>query len=784
MSRDKDGLCGGMMVLRWRRHEGGVRMGVRGSFFAGLVVVSLLMAGLCSAAAADAEGCPNEALRTELGSSLLPDCRAYEMVSPPYKEGYQLFLSSPGGYSSDGEQAIVYSLGVLAGTAGGGQTAIKGDLYLARRGGSGWQLSPLNAPSSEFVGELPIAAEANSGATLWDQHTPAQSFATKDLYARSASGVFSFIGSLTPPLPEEEPSTVIQPTEEGYDRPVATTSDYGHVVLFASAPDGYWPFDLTQSFRGSLYEYSGTVSERTGVNKERPILVGVIGEKGSEHLIAVCSTRLGGAGLGGNTSTFNALSADGESVFFTVLPCGGAPATAEVYARLHGSLSSPQAAETVDVSANECTVACGGESGKNFEGASEDGRRVFFTSTQKLTNDATDQSADGDATEAGCAGMTAAGAGCNLYEYNFNRPEGARLTLISGEEVLGVLGMAEDGTRIYFASRAAISAAGANEFSDSPVAGQPNLYVSDTTTGKTTFIGTLSNNDESDWKSVFVRSAQVDGEGGRFLLFVSQMRGLTPDDETGTAQLFEYDAVTGELVRVSKGEDGFDEDGNGVTSGVLATSVESVHSSLDFKVSTNSLSVSGDGRSVFFLSKGQLSARAVSAQSGCRNLYEFHTGGLISQGAVHLISDGLDTQLNKGTQCGPQLQAIDGSGSNVLFTTDDPLISADVDGLQRDIYDARIDGGFPPAPAGQTGSCGPGACEGASSSAPVLPFVSPGSTQTAEGNLPAPAVRPPARKASTKKTLKCPKGKKLSRGKCVKAKGRQKQAKKSNRRAK
>ena len=696
-----------------------------------------------------------------------------------------MFLEKPGGYSSNGEQAIVYGLGDLAGSTGGGQSATQGDMYLDRRTVLGWQFSPLNAPSSEFVGELPIAAEANNGETLWDQHTLGQSFATKDLYVRSASGVFSLIGSLTPPLAEEEPSNVIQPTEAGYDRPVATTSDYRHVVLYASAPDGYWPFDLTQSFEGSLYEYSGTVSERTGTYKERPILVGVTGEKGSEHLIAVCSTKLGGAGLGANSSVFNALSADGESVFFTVLPCGGAPATAEVYARLHGSLSSPQAAETVDVSANECTVACGGESGKNFEGASEDGRRVFFTSTQKLMNDATDQTADGDSTEeAGCAGMTTAGAGCNLYEYDFSKPEGARLTLISDGEVLGAVDMAEDGGRVYFVSKGVLGAAGANEFGKAPVAEQPNLYVYDTATEKTAFIGTLSNSDQSDWKRVFERPVQVTGEDGRFLLFLSSMKGLTPDDETETAQLFEYDAVTGELVRASKGEDGFNRDGNGVTSGVLATSVESVYSSLDFKVTTNSLSVSGDGRSVFFLSKGQLSARAVSAQLGCRNLYEFHTGGLISQGAVHLLSDGLDTQLNKGTQCGPSLQGVDGSGSNVLFTTDDPLVPGDVDGVQRDIYDARVDGGFPPATAGQTGLCGPGACEGPSASAPVLPFASPSSTQAAEGNLSVPAVRPlTPKRVTTKRALKCPKGKKLSHGKCVKAESRRKQAKRSNRRA-
>ena len=95
-------------------------MGVRVSLLAGLAALGVLVAGLCSAVAVGAEGCPNESLRTELGSSLLPDCRAYEMVSPSYKEGYQMFMEKPGGYSSDGEQAIVYGLGVLAGATGGG----------------------------------------------------------------------------------------------------------------------------------------------------------------------------------------------------------------------------------------------------------------------------------------------------------------------------------------------------------------------------------------------------------------------------------------------------------------------------------------------------------------------------------------------------------------------------------------------------------------------------------------------------------------------------------------
>jgi hypothetical protein len=686
----------------------------------GLVFVMVALGFLCvplSAMAAGGEaGCENEALRTSFGWLALPDCRAYEMVSPPYKEGYPMFAKS---YSTDGGKAILFSLANLAGTPGAGESAVENVLYLDRRTAAGWQISPLNASSSEFVGQVPVAVEAETGATLWEQHTPGQSKFTVGLYHRSATGVFSLMGRLNLPreVEEEEASDVMNLSPEHFDVPVAATSDYQHVLLFGVLSEDYWPFDLTQGTKGSLYEYSG-------LGNSEPVLVGVTGGKGSRQLVGLCGTHLGGIG-----STYNALSGDGETVFFTVFPGCGAPASAEVYARLHGSLSSPAVASTVDVSASECAVACGGESGKNFEGASEDGQRVFFTSTQKLTDDAVDGTASGNAAdEMGCSLTVAGGGGCNLYEYDFGGLEGARLRLVAGGEVLGVSGVAEDGSRVYFVSRTALGSAGENEYGKSPQEGQPNLYAYDASSGGTAFIATLGGADGGDWTSIFgFRPVEVAGKDGSFLLFASSMPGLTPDDTSGVEQLFEYDAVSGELVRVTKGEDGYNEDGNGVATGVQLGPIEGIAERLgngsDFKDGTNRLQIAEDGKTIFFEARGQLSPRATSAVQECRNIYEFHSGSGIAQGSVHLVSDGRDTQLYKGVVCGPQFQAMDGGGANVLFVTDDPLVPGDVDGVQRDVYDARVGGGFALAPRGEVGLCEPGGCEGPSSGVPAAPVL-------------------------------------------------------------
>ena len=696
---------------------------------------------LCASPGAGASGiqpCTNENLRSMLGLMSLPDCRAYEMVTPPYKEGYPMFARS---LASDGNSVILESLATLAGTRGSSSAIPEAVFYRVARTANGWQLTALNPLLSEFVGQVPLAAEADSGETLWEQHTPRQPAWHVGVYRRSPAGDFDFMGLLRPPEVlhegEEEESGLLLIPLNRLDAPVAATYDYGHLVLEARFPEARWPFDQTEGAEThSLYEYSGA-------NSEEPTLVGVSGPKGSRQLIGQCGTTLGAGVARTSLDAYNALSSDGETIFFTVAPCGSAPAYAELYARVHGAESSAAMAETVHISESECTVACGEESGKDFEGASQDGSRVFFTSTQKLTNDATDGTASGNATEGrGCARTHAGALGCNLYEYDRDAQAGSHLRMVSvGGEVLGVLGVAEDGSRIYYVTRAVIATAGDSVYHQSPVEGSPNMYVYDAIDGKTAFIATLGTQDERAWGREFLRPTETSGSNGQFLLFASSAPNITPDDTSAQTQLYEYKAAShenavssepAELVRVTKGEDGFNEDGNGVTVGIEPSSVETVAARLgfqrDFKSTTNRLNISTDGRSVFFETAGRLSPRATSAERGCTSLYTFHADdGLLSQGIVSLISDGYDVQLNKGSGCGAELQYVDSSGENALFSTADPLLSGDVDGVQRDIYDARANGGFLQLSA--MGRCDAESCEG-TASAPAPPMPIPGSANS------------------------------------------------------
>jgi hypothetical protein len=119
-----------------------------------VLVCAVLGAGGVSAQAT--EFCPNEAVRLESNlndegfpfSTRLPDCRAYELVSPPYKDGspiIQVFR-----VSEDGSRLLGFSLGGFAETEDNPVNGLSGNVYEFTRGGSGWVASGIAANPERF----------------------------------------------------------------------------------------------------------------------------------------------------------------------------------------------------------------------------------------------------------------------------------------------------------------------------------------------------------------------------------------------------------------------------------------------------------------------------------------------------------------------------------------------------------------------------------------------------------------------------------------------------------
>ncbi len=479
---------------------------------------------------------------------------------------------------------------------------VNGEPVELTRSDEGWETTPLAPPATEFRENSPWAWSADAGAALFSMPTGKEG--EDEWHARSPAGSFSAIGPATPPG--------IAGVESFREAAKEATADLSHIVWETSSvhTEGIWPFDKTKE-NASLYEYAGV---REGAHNEVPLLVGVTGSAGSHELISTCATELG-YGLSANFTPpaqgGNALSADGRTVYFTANPKGttngreepcsagsgantGTPVPVyELYARLDGeeadahtvAISQPDAPQLAgegargyasppdeNCTSTECRKDISDQAdwrNAEFYGASEDGAQVFFSSSQRLTDEAT-QGSD------------------NLYLYDFDEPAGHNLIDVSAPErsgesprVQGVVAVSADGSHVYFVAqgvlttkerpgcRAAFEAEKvAQEGRCHAVGGADNLYVYKRDAahpeGHIAFVAASTATPAVD--SLRESPANVTPDG-RFLVF--EAGDLTPDAHAGGTQIYRYDAATEELVRVSAGQDGFDDDGNGGTGNAL-----------------------------------------------------------------------------------------------------------------------------------------------------------------------------------------------------------------------
>jgi hypothetical protein len=758
-----------------------------------------------------ATGLDHTFIYDETGAGL-PDNRAYEMVTPPDKNGALIndsFAGVPPGIAESGSRVILGSVQCFGNAES--CSAVRhtiGSPYEFTRTAGGWATSALAPPATEFATNSWWLFSADAGTGLFT--APTAPDGEDDWYARQAGGSFEDVGPFTPPSGGQNHTA-----ETDLTLGFAATVDLSHIVWNS---DPVWP--------GSTGERDSSLVEYTSSGSTEPVFIGVSGKgAANKDLISQCAALLAG-------QQENAMSADGRLVYFRALPfnstagqpCSGTGANeslnvtvGELYARVDSgepdahtvAISEPLAPQTISSTPPDeaCTGECreditdtNGDSNwrsAQFWGASSDGSKAFFTSAQRLTNTATEA---GEIGVEECEKPSVGVPGCNLYEYEGAADaSGGRLVDVSagdtsglGPRVQGVMGVASDGSHVYFVAKGVLSSA-ANDQGQTAQEEQDNLYVYERDeahpTGRLAFIAALPASDSSapetsesgspDWHSTDA-SPNVTPDG-RFLVFTS--RGvLTPDvtRSDGARAVFRYDAQTGQLSRISIGENGFNDNGNGGSG--EASIVPAYRGYLRTGAGRPDPTMSNDGSRVFFMSPVALTPGALSSAQidtcthklveerihcveGSRllaqNVYEWERagtpGGSCPQGApggacVFLISDGHDTAF--GISCDePRFSATcligpDESGKNVFFESADQLVPQDTD-TQLDAYDARIcepEQGNPciQPPAPTPPPCQGEACHGIPPAR--SPFVpGPSATFNGVGNLlstPAPPVKP------------------------------------------
>ena len=428
-------------------------------------------------------------------------------------------------------------------------------------------------------------------------------------------------------------------------------------------------------------------------------------------------------GVGAETFT-HAVSADGSRVYFV--------ANGDLYVRLNAD--QPQSTIDSEGACVDPTDACtlqvdsaqGGSQngGGQFAWATPEGRTVFFLDDNELTSDSTARPGQPD-----------------LYEYELGAPSGARLRdLTAGSvqpaDVLGVSGISDDGSDVYFVATGALTGA-TNSSGDAAVEGEPNLYLRHA--GSVAFIATLDTspnagdegraNDRTDWESA-VLTTRVTPDG-RFLAFNST-KPLTGydnlDASTGEPdnEIYLYDSAGSSLKCVSCAPAG----APSMAYARLPIPVFDLFGGAAPFTAPGYLqhNLTDDGHVLFNTAQRLLPA----ATNGLSNVYEY------VEGELQLISTGTSSRPSYFYDASP-------SGDDVFFMSAQELPSGS-QASEFKIYDARVDGGFPAPPAAP--ECNGEGCRSATS--PNLPFSAPGTTsQLGVGNLVQSALNPRPAKSRT-----------------------------------
>jgi hypothetical protein len=680
-----------------------------------LATLALCGAGTATAAAAE---CPNEQLRLENNSTTLPDCRAYEQVTPTYKQGLGLgsetgrfeFGSELSAFANDGETMAFGSQGNFSNNGQSiGQSA-----YVAKRSPTGWTSVAAQPPMTEYYG-IPnhapnLALTPDLETALFTARRPTDPSNASRFYLSNIDGTVTEIGPAVPLGDTTNPPGYLStgPNHGGGASFAGASEDLSDVTFFEAAGEVNFPGD-EHTAGNSLLEYVGTEGHD-------PKVVSVNNE----------GKEFDPCGVG----TFSVISRDGSTIAFEQGACEGQAKA--VYARVDGDT-------TVDLSSSQCTRtsgdpggACNEPSDAEIAGASANGSITYFTTSQQLVNSDIDQGRDlyacilpagaiapqGDINS--CpdlepVSVTGTVAGANVQE-TYGPSAGK-------PDFYEVIHVSNDGSHVEFTATGVLTGTSTNEDGQHAVEGAENMYVfnRDAPVGeRLKFVGDLCSGsgmsvsaaDPLCPQSPSANDAVVFKQGsfvqmtanGHYLVFATYAR-LSPGDTDEGQDVYRYDTETGSLTRISIGHDGYDDNGN-------ATNADAW---IEQENAAPRLSISENGERVFFTTSEALVPQDIN---GVNDVYEWENG------QVYLISDGV-------APAGSVLWTVTPSGNGVLFSTASQLTWSDGD-TTWDVYDARVGGGFP-VPA-TPASCSGEACQGSPPTAGTPP--SPGSaTVTGAGNI-------------------------------------------------
>ena len=714
---------------------------------AAVLAGALMCIAATGTAAADA--CPNAAFRSG-PSERLPDCRAYEQVSPAEKAGLDAVTLEPPfpaqASACEGDEPCAIAYMNIGGAFAGALGNSFPNAYVARRSGNGWLTTAISPPTPQAPGSnhAKVAYAFSDDLSQEVLRVPLQQLTENapagvyNLFLRSSSGGTALV-TAEPPL--SPPQAGCGGCFESQDVPAfaGASSDFSHVIFETNG--------LLEGVPGAgaedLYE---TVAEHVR-------LVGILPDGTVAADGATAGDGLEAANERWRTLE-HAISKDGSHVLFQAAADGGAPdpqqaGITELYDRIDGSSTVEISAPAPGAQPSKCETKGGlcAAQPAHFRAASADGSLVYFTSRAALTKDsytgpeeASEEEQEEEPEEGGEE------TGGDLYRYDLATSSLTDLTVDAnnpadpeGANVLGVLGSSDDGSYVYFVATGEL-AAGA-------LSGQPNLYVwhgASDGAGSVSLIATLAAPDEDeaedieamrtgpafeyhsdvpDWSSRPTESQAYVTPDGTHLAFMSvePLTGYDNEDRaTGKTdhEVFEYSAQNGQLVCASC------DAGNARPFGSAF-----IGATLTARMSTpfhQPRSLSDDGSRLFFSSPDPLVS---GLPGGSVNVFEYE------HGSAQLIS-GL------GSASNDVFLDASASGGDVFIGTREQLVPGDSDELV-DVYDARVDGGLPSPPT-------PVPCQGTVCQEPYTAppsFSAPTSASFAgPGNLTPPRPAKPTRK--------------------------------------